>query len=597
MALRFLLIASADRERRVELEAKLSQHVALQPVFRGSLFVIMLPVGESVLELPNHGGAVIGRIFHRHGSAAAVDKLDGVAGGAIHASGGQELIDRYWGEYIAVIETPSALRVLRAPLGNLPCYYIQADGVTVFASDPDLLSETGLFTPKIDWSGAVRYLYARDLPSETTSLEGLTELLPGNLVDVQDGVSRTRECWSPWDFVREDSRRSRDPLEEQFKRVTQHCARAWASSYDRLLLGVSGGLDSSIIAASLGSSSDLSCITLVTHGPDGDEREYARTIAHAISADLREEFYTLRDVDIRQSVVSHRPRPCGRSHELSFHASVLKAAQEARAGAFVTGNGGDNVLYNTQSARPIADRFLVEGLGSGLLKTIQDICTLTGCSAVQAIREALRVLRQSGRAYIWKPDTLFLHRDIVDAQTAERLSHPWLEAPKDALPGKAAHVGMILRMQHHLEGYDRHWGLPVLNPLASQPLVELCLSIPTWEMCIGGMNRAVARAAFSDVLPPALIARRTKGGPDSFALQVIDQNLGEVRDRLLGGNLARRGILDLKHLEMTLHQGRFHGDAAYLRVLSLLDTEAWIDHWNTRHLTAVRLADSSLEPT
>lgn len=596
MALRFLLIVSTDERRRHEMAGEFSRRTSLLPAFCGPSVTIMLPECESVLELPNQAGAVIGTIFHRYGSASAVDKLDAVAGGTIYSSGGQELIDRYWGEYIAVIETAAALRVLRAPLGNLSCYYIQADDLTVFASDPDLLSEAGIFTPKVDWSGVVRHLYARDLPSETTALEGLTELLPGNLVDVQDGTSRTRQCWSPWDFVQQESRRSGDPVEEQFKRVAQHCARAWASSYDRLLLGVSGGLDSSIVAASLDSSSGLSCITLVTDGPDGDEREYARMIAHAIGAELREEFYTLRNVDIRRSVVSHRPRPCGRSHELSFHASVLKVAKEARAGAFVTGNGGDNVLYNTQSARAIVDRFLAEGLGVGLLKTIQDICTLTGCSAVQAVREALRVLRQSGRAYSWKPDTLFLHREIVDAQTAEKLSHPWLEAPTDALPGKAAHIGMILRMQHHLEGYDRHWGLPVLNPLGSQPLVELCLSIPTWEMCTGGMNRAVARSAFSNVLPAALTARRTKGGPDSFALQVIDQNLGEVRDRLLGGNLARRGILDLKNLELTLHQGKFHQDAAYLRVLSLLDTEAWIDHWSTSHPTAVRPANSSVPP-
>jgi len=119
----------------------------------------------------------------------------------------------------------------------------------------------------------------------------------------------------------------------------------------------------------------------------------------------------------------------------------------------------------------------------------------------------------------------------------------------------------------------------VLNPLASQPVVQLCLSIPTWEIIAGGRNRAIVRTAFSRLLPPAITQRTLKGGPDSFAIKVIEKNLNLVRERLFCGHLARKGYLDADALDACLHPGRVQRGGLYMRLLFLLDTEAWIDHW------------------
>src|SRR3546814_984119 len=76
------------------------------------------------------------------------------------------------------------------------------------------------------------------------------------------------------------------------------------------------------------------------------------------------------------------------------------------------------------------------------------------------------------------------------------------------LPGKAAHVAMLARAQKSIELYPRADAPPQIVPLLSQPVVELCLSIPTWQWVHGGRDRAVARAAFAGILPDLLVERK-----------------------------------------------------------------------------------------
>jgi asparagine synthase (glutamine-hydrolysing) len=63
-----------------------------------------------------------------------------------------------------------------------------------------------------------------------------------------------------------------------------------------------------------------------------------------------------------------------------------------------------------------------------------------------------------------------------------------------------------------------------VSPLVSQPLIELCLAIPTWFWCADGQNRAIARKAFAGDLPPPTLARRSRGTSESFILQALELN-------------------------------------------------------------------------
>jgi asparagine synthase (glutamine-hydrolysing) len=84
-------------------------------------------------------GVVLGTVFKRAAvppSPDSIATLSGQDGEAILSSGGRELIDHYWGRYVAFLRTdrPGSLRVVRDPTGALPCFSVVFQDVTVYFS-------------------------------------------------------------------------------------------------------------------------------------------------------------------------------------------------------------------------------------------------------------------------------------------------------------------------------------------------------------------------------------------------------------------------------------------------------------------------------
>jgi asparagine synthase (glutamine-hydrolysing) len=246
----------------------------------------------------------------------------------------------------------------------------------------------------------------------------------------------------------------------------------------------------------------------------------------------------------------------------------------------MTGNGGDHVFGYSQSAAPIADRYLSEGIGRGMLSSLRDVCQQTGCSIFEALRQARR-LAHGPPAHQVRPNPLLLDAEFVAALGPEELRHRWLDAPVGALPGKAAHISTLLRVQPNLEA-SRGYHLPVISPLMSQPILEACLETPTWEWRAGGRDRSLARRAFVRDLPPAIINRRVKGTPSGFSARLLDHFRGPIRERLLGGRLASNGIVDSVAIQQALAGERPVPDLERVRILELVNAEAWIEHWEGR---------------
>lgn len=577
MSPRYLLVVGDDRRLKAELLQHLSSVTGLDRSYCQARAAVVcnsachcVPIGES--------GWVLGSLFHRHGPARAVDSFTASDAAAISNSLGQVLLSRFWGGYVALIVGADCVRLLRDPSGTFPCYYAVADGLTLFASDAELLVRAGLRV-EVDFEEVGRQLYRSLVPRPETALRPVRELLAGFAIRLPDSRRAQEPCWSPWDHVSDpfDPEQSADRL----ARAVTHCVHAWASTKRRILLSVSGGLDSSIIAACLArAGTDTICLTMFADDPVGDERPFARILCSQLGLTLLERPYRLEDIDITEPLAAHLPRPRDRTQANAYERVHLDVARAMGADAFMTGNGGDNVFGYSQSAAPVADRYLVEGMGRGTLGSLFDVCRQTGCSIFDAVGQAWRLAKEPPR-YKVRPKPLFLNPGFIAETDPADLDHPWLDAPADALPGKAAHIASVLRLQAHLEA-SRGSHFPVLSPLVSQPIVETCFRIPTWEWRAGGRDRSVARRAFSGELPAALIERTVKGSPSRFAARLLDHFRPAIRDRLLSGRLAARKIIDTAALERALAGDRPVPDLDRVRILELVNAEAWLDRWSGR---------------
>lgn len=524
------------------------------------------------------GGMVIGTLFAGHGDPVSV--IGAVEARAIQASAGQRLIDFYWGAYVAVLhgDDDDTVRVIRDPSGFMPCIRTGHEPFSIFAAAPRLLKYAGVPPLQIDWSGLARHLLLDDLRQGGTALADVGEVLPGVRVTVSRTTVREAMLWRPGRLAASDQR-FRNELDAAcaLAAAVNDSIRAWAAQHRHIVLNVSGGLDSSIVAASLArTSTKCTYLTLSADDPIGDERGYARMLAEYFSVDLHEHRVDVDHVDVGRSGAAGFAAPVARAFAQSGDTAGLELANALGADGFFNGGGGDNVFCYLHSAAPVADRLLIEGPSRGCWQTVNDVADLTRSTIWDVLGNTVRRLRARGHPYHWRQNPRFVSDSVV-ALIDGSAGHPWTD-DRTLTPGKSIHVAHILRAQNYLDT-ERAFVAPVRSPLLSQPVIECCLRIPTWMWCAGGKNRQVARAAFAAALPVPIVARDTKGTPDPLIAAVYEANRARISEMLLEGEMMQAGLLDRASCSRALARDGPVRGTDFHRLMALVDAEAWVRAW------------------
>lgn len=581
MRQRYLLTVARELIDQTFAE-ELASRTNLSRAYRAPGLLLLTNDAEQIIVLQNDGGFIIGKLFHRCGYPEAIKSLSLDEQVKIIETGGKHLTERYWGSYIAALVSRNDVNVVRDPSGGIPCYYSSYNGLKAFTSDATILVDTGLVRPSVDAEAIGRILFRHQLPTEKTAIFGISQILAGCGLVISPDSTSGRRLWNPWNYIERNSRTS-EASSILLERIVRSTLSSWASAYPKPLIGLSGGLDSSIVTVCLAhAGTKPTCLTLRTSDPRGDEYYYATTLCNAVNATILSRTYDSAHINLDRSVAADVPIPSGKSHEQAYNFAVRRIAEEIDIDSFFVGAGGDNVFYQTHSARPLVDRFKAEGWSRGVWDTLRDTCEITGASALAVLREATRLVRQRSTGIRWHDAPEYLHHDVITSEQTRHLEHPWVDAPGSAPLGKIGHVTMLLRAMNHIEHRDKDLSVPMISPLLSQPIVEACLGIASWEHCSGGVDRSVARAAFSSSLPPIVAGRYGKGSPDGFVAHFIDIKRSEIADRLLNGQLAASNLLDRAALERALRPDSLLRSNDCPRLMALLDTEAWITEWNAR---------------
>jgi asparagine synthase (glutamine-hydrolysing) len=539
---------------------------------------------RQVSRLNGGDGVILGTLFRNGSTSAAPPDFSFGQSTAISQGRGDDLLQRYWGGYVAFLPEPrsTGVVVVRAPLGLLGCYHVRVAGGVIVTNDVPLLVTAGLAAGTVDWVGVAAHLVAPHVRPEATAIAGVTELTGGCRMTVRDDGTTLDEPWSPWSATGADRSAGANDTSRRLASVIDDTVAAWASRSRRILLALSGGLDSSIIAAALArAGADFACITLVSADASGDERRYARMVTDHLDRALHARDRSVDGVDVTVSHATHLPRPLGRAFSQESDRIQQGVAAEIGANAYFHGGGGDNVFGYQTSAAPLVDRLRMEGPGPGALRTAMDIGAMTDVGQWVVWRKAIARLASRRAAYRIVPDDGLVDRSIVAAAQA-RATHKWLVPPRRALPGKAAHVALVHFALNYLEGFARERTTPNIAPLMSQPVVECCLSIPSWLWFRQGWNRIVARDAYRDRLPTEIVDRRSKGAPDSFAVALFERNHDAIRAMLLDGVLARAHVIDRVRVERALTDNRIPRGHQFWSLMALADAEAWARAWCAR---------------
>jgi asparagine synthase (glutamine-hydrolysing) len=311
-------------------------------------------------------------------------------------------------------------------------------------------------------------------------------------------------------------------------------------------------------------------VNFATSASDGDERRYARMIAAVTGSPLRVVAPPARPPDLLR-VPSPRIRP-GLSPVLEpIHEAFTGIADEQNTDLFMSGAGGDSVFCYLSTAAPVLDAARRRGPVAAMT-ALAEVARLSGSNVWTVARYALRKAMRFRARPSWPTETSFLTSEAADADPDP---HPWLDAPRNALPGKREHVEAIVAIYYFLDRGFRGRDANVSYPLLAQPIVELCLRIPTWLWIRQGRNRSVARAAFEGLVPAPILSRGGKGRLESMCAEAYADSRPQLRDLLLDGRLASDGLIDRSSVEAYLRRLPERDDPRYFRIFDLATLELW----------------------
>jgi asparagine synthase (glutamine-hydrolysing) len=486
------------------------------------------------------------------------------------------LIERYWGSYVAVLARPRGVTIVRAPFGDLGCYFTFNEDALYVASDLPLLAAACEYPRAISADQVVRHIAWPDWRFEATCLEGIRELSGGERLTIAAGELRRDSLWTPWAFIGpERENDSKTEAAGALRNATELAVAARAATCRRPLALLSGGLDSSVVASCLRTTgTDFTCLNFLAADAASDETGYARCVAETLACDLRIERLTSDYVDVRRSGAAHLPYPIHRCFTQAQDAIAQTVADELGADAVFDGGGGDNVFFATRSVAIVADCLLRAGFGGRFRSTLRSLGDLAQVGLPRLT--ALAVHRAWWRAAAPRlaPSDGFLDR-AWKAETRRWSPHAWFQPPPAALPGRAAHVALLTPAQTMVEAVNAGAPYQAISPLASQPVIEAALRIPSWQWIAPGHDRALVRAAYRDRLPAPIVDRRSKGTPTSFVAQIFEANRGTIREMLLGGWLTENRIVDTVALSKALAGEAPVRDLGFAQLMTLLDVEAW----------------------
>lgn len=532
---------------------------------------IFVSADTPTLVAPGHG-LLIGRIFTKDGQPIT-QRLD-IDGSAHELS--SRLLQNTWGDYLAILVEhgdSSEITLLRDPSGAVPCVYSLTDGEGFITSDIGLAVDLGLYRKEVNWPAVAHCLNFPYLKTARTALKHVSELLPGSMLTCRGRDVSASSAWSPWRFV-EKGIRHKDPrvAVEDVRAAVSNVVSALSRGDSRFVVELSGGLDSSVVAVCLRDASQRAIFcTLVMPVAGTDERPYARLVADALGQELFAVEVGFDNVHLEFPVPRSSVIPAIGIPQNSLNEAWEAIGTRYGVDGFFSGAGGDTVFCYLKTAAPAADAFRECGVMAGIA-AIGDLAALHRCTVFKAGRLALKkALRRPCMA--WKEDRALLRPACI---TTVPEHHPWMDAPRGALPGDREKIHDLIGNQLFRDTTPHGAGCSTHFPLLSQPVMEACLKVPTWMWIADGRNRAVARQAFADHLPRGILDRRSKGSYTGYMAAIYTRNKPKMREFLEDGQLCAHDLIDRSALASFLAKDVAPRDLSFLRIFDLCAAENWV---------------------
>ena len=470
------------------------------------------------------------------------------------------------GEFAIVISTNDALYVARDPAGARTAYYGQHNGNWYVAAEPKGIWGLPGFSRRIRRGAIAQYLTYSYIPGSDTMLEGIQEVLPGHWVCLQDGCDPKVVRYFQYPEYRRDENERIDfrYWSDKFQTLLSKEVALRLSPLSSPTLFLSGGLDSSIVAAELAKQSSSPVRTFSVHFGDQypNELSYAHEVVDRLKTD-HEDVEISANLAVRnlRELVWRLDEPIGDPVTMPNYELAKIVASRGVTEVF-NGEGGDPLFGGPKNMSMLLGHWY-------------------GSNDTAPLYRERRYLASYRRAYselhrVLSPDLL------ADFDEESQLCAPL--TPYFQQDGPLLHK--LLAINTQLKG--AHLILPKvermlaasnvqpLSPLFTKSMIDLAFSSPPKAKLFRGVEKWLMKEAFRGHIPDSII-QRPKSGMRVPVHYWFKGNLKRYAKGILKKRTLREaGLFNPDRVQQWLRYDTEQTSGRYgLRIWMLLTFEIW----------------------
>ncbi len=272
---------------------------------------------------------------------------------------GSELLHRLNGMFGFAIADFRERKVLlaRDRLGIKPLFFTQANGTWFWGSEIKSLLQNGDVARRVDVENLRDYLGLNYVPPGATLFEGIEQLLPGELAEIDANGMRRRTWWT----LKFDPRTNMTEQEaiERSRELFEDAVRMRLVADVPFGAFLSGGIDSSAVVAFMAKhlSQPVKTFSIGFGEREFNELPYARQVAEQYGTEHHELFVEPEIETVLPELVWHSEEPTADSSAIPVY-YVSKLARE-HVTMVLSGDGGDELFagYETYNAHYVREMY------------------------------------------------------------------------------------------------------------------------------------------------------------------------------------------------------------------------------------------------
>lgn len=555
-----------------------------------SMTGVALAGGDAAWADPDLPGAAVveGQIHNRRELRGGLGHNDGPTRCdaelvmALFRRHGEGCLDLIRGDFACAIwdGRKGRLVLARSATGGWPLHYWSDGARLFFASEPRGLLALARVPPALDQARLAEIITRLPPAGNASPFCHIPCLASGHLLIAEGGRTRVERWWRPLDRPMLHLPRDEDYADALRQALDTAVGRRLPAA-GAVASHLSAGLDSSGVAALAarrlaGEGRRLWTFTAVPHpsfappAPAGvkdglwDEGPPAARMAAGLPnvthAALTTEGWPLLRTLRQATAILDSPPP--NMFNLSYLLAIAEAAAAAGCETMLAAPlGNTTASYDGRMLR--ADRLRRLQLGA-MAGDLAESCRAGRLSGFvrQTVRPflpaaAITVFRRlAGRASNPALDIVALNPAFArESGVAERLRrrNPMVRWRGDSRRYRLATLA-TLDSSAFAAAIRRHWGVVQLDPTVDRDLVELCLSIPERQFCLGGVPRSLARRALDGLVPAEILTRRSYGIQSADWPMVVSRERDAIAAELRGlrDSPFCRACLDLDRLDQLI---------------------------------------------